>query len=203
MIPRAWSAVFDSLVQYDEPYQIVGALFESWETADSQTWTFKVRQGVTWHDGQPLVAQHFIDYFDKVQDPAAGAGTEIVAIFNGATYQAVDDQPSASCSAKPNAALLDSFTANWLVRTADFDKANPIGTGPFTFVEWKRNQHIVYKKNPNYWKPGLPYLDQLTLQMVPDQDQAINLLTTGEVDAIASVDFPKVQSLSSNSAPSR
>src|SRR6185312_10346735 len=72
--------------------------------------------------------------------------------------------------------------------------------GPFEFVEWSRNQHIKYKKNPSYWKPGLPYLDALTFQMTPDQDQAINLLTTGEVDAISSVDFPKVKSLSSNSA---
>lgn len=196
----AWSAVFDSLVQYDENYQLVGALLESWETKDSQTWTFKVRQGVTWHDGKPLVAQQFIDYFNKVQDPAAAAGTEIVAIFKGATYQAPDDQTITFVLPKPNAALLDAFTANWLVRVSDFDNAKPIGTGPFTFVEWSRNQHIKYKKNPNYWKPGLPYLDALTFQMVPDQDQAINLLSTGEVDAISSVDFPKVKSLSSNPA---
>lgn len=195
----AWSAVFDTLVQYDEQYQITGGLLESWKTDDAATWTFAVRQGVTWHDGQPLVAKHFTDYFDTILKPDSGAGTEITAIFKGATYQAVDDRTVKFVLPKPNAALLDSFSANWLVRTADFDNAKPIGTGPFAFVEWKRNQQIVYKKNPSYWKPGLPYLDNLTFKMVPDQDQAINLLTTGEVNAIASVDFPKVKSLSANS----
>jgi peptide/nickel transport system substrate-binding protein len=196
----AWSAVFDTLVEYDEQYQITGGLFESWKTDDAITWTFAVRKGVTWHDGQPLVAKHFTDYFDTVLKPDSGAGTAITSIFKGATYQAVDDHTVKLVLPQPNAALLDGLSANWLARTADFDNAKPIGTGPFTFVEWTRNQQVAYKKNPSYWKPGLPYLDTLTFKMVPDQTQAINLLTTGEVNAIASVDFPKVKSLSANSS---
>lgn len=194
----AWSAVFDTLVEYDEEYNITGGVFESWETADATTWTFKVRSGVTWHDGQPLVAQHVIDYFDKILQPDAGAGTEKVATLQGATYSAVDDLTVSLALPVTNAALLDDLSSHWLPRVSDFDPAKPMGTGPFAFAEWQRNQHIKYTKNANYWKPGLPYLDELTIRMVPDQDQAINLLTTGELQAIASVDFPKVEALSSN-----
>jgi peptide/nickel transport system substrate-binding protein len=194
----AWSAVYDTLVEYDTEYNIVGSIFESWSSDDATTWTFKVRQGVTWHDGVPLVAQDVIDYFDALTAPDAGAGTEVIEPFAGATYEAPDDATVVLMLAAPNAALLDKFSAHWLLRARDFDPAKPIGTGPFSFVDWERNLQVKYAKNANYWKPGLPYLDELTLRMVPDQDQALNLLTTGEVDAIASVDFAKVQSLSSN-----
>lgn len=194
----AWSAVYDTLVEYDTEYNIVGSIFESWSSDDATTWTFKVRQGVTWHDGMPLVAQDVIDYFDALTAPDAGAGTEVIEPFDGATYEAPDDATVVLTLAAPNAALLDKFSAHWLLRARDFDPAKPIGTGPFSFVDWERNLQIEYAKNASYWKPGLPYLDELTLRMVPDQDQALNLLTTGEVNAIASVDFAKVQSLSSN-----
>src|SRR5262245_49525100 len=56
-----WTAVYDTLVEYDDQYNLVGGLFESWETSDAATWSFKVRQGVVWHDGQPLVVQHLLD----------------------------------------------------------------------------------------------------------------------------------------------
>jgi peptide/nickel transport system substrate-binding protein len=194
----AWTAIYDTLVEYDQDYNLTGGIFESWTSDDAQTWTFKVRQGVTWHDGAPLVAQDVIDYFDAILAPDSGAGSEKVATIAGATYEAPDDATVVLTLAAPNAALLDDFTSHWLSRARDLDPAHPIGTGPFAFVEWERNLHIKYEKNPNYWKPGIPYLDSLTLRMVPDQDQAINLLTTGEVDAIASVDFAKIQSLSSN-----
>ncbi|MEA2527597.1 MAG: peptide/nickel transport system substrate-binding protein [Thermomicrobiales bacterium] len=195
-----WSVVFDTLVEYDESYNVTGGLLESWETADAITWTFKVRQGVTWHDGQPLVAKHVTDYFTAVQDPASGAVSNVTGAIKGATFEAVDDQTVRLVLAAPNAALLDNFSSQWLARTADFDNAKPIGTGPFSFVEWNRNQHVKFVKNASYWKAGLPYLDDITMRMVPDQDQAINLLTTGEVHAIASVNFPRVAELSSNPA---
>lgn len=196
----AWTAIFDTLVEYDEEYNITGGIFESWTTEDAQTWNFAVRQGVTWHDGTPLVAQDVIDYFDILVAPDSGAGSEKVATIEGATYEAPDDATVNLTLAAPNAALLDDFTSHWLCKVQGLQPDNPVGTGPFSFVAWNRNQQVEYKKNPNYWKTGYPFLDTLTLRMVPDQDQAINLLTTGEVNSIASVDFPKVQSLSTNSS---
>ena len=152
----AWSAVFDTLVAYDEQYIITGGIFESWTTDDAQTWTFKVRQGVTWHDGAPLVAKDVTDYFDTVLAPDSGAGSEKVATIAGSTYDAPDDATVVLTLPAPNAALLDDFSSHWLSRTRDLDPANPIGTGPFSFVEWKRNQQIEYAKNPSYWKPVFP-----------------------------------------------
>lgn len=193
-----WSAVFDTLVEYDQDYNLVGGLFESWETDDAATWTFSVRSGVQWHDGQLLVAQHIVDYFDTVLDPESGAASNVRDAIAGATYEAPDDMTVRLILAQPNAAVLDDFTSQWLSRTTDFDESSPIGTGPFSFAAWERNREIRYAKNESYWKPGLPYLDELTFRMVPDQDQAINLLVSGEVQAIASVNFPRVAELEAN-----
>lgn len=187
-----WSTVFDTFVEYDDNYTIVGGLLESWQTSDATTWTFKVRQGVTWHDGKGLVANDFVNYFKTAQDPASGTYSQIIKPLKGATFDAPDDHTVRLTLAAPNAALLDDFSAFWLARTADFSESQPIGTGPFQFVSWERNRQVVLKANMAYWKPGQPALSDLTIRMVPDPNQAINLLKTGEVHAIASVNLPQM-----------
>jgi ABC-type transport system substrate-binding protein len=64
----------------------------------------------------------------------------------------------------------------------NFDATNPVGSGPFTFVEWVRNQHVKVAKNPNYYKTGLPYLDGVEFLPTPEENQKIVLLQTGGVD---------------------
>lgn len=195
-----WSAIFDTLVEYDSEYNLAGGLFESWESDDAKTWTFNLRQGVQWHDGQPFVAADVISYFDTVLDPESGAASNVLDSIADATYEAVDDHTVQLVLPQANAAILDDFTSQWLARTTDFDNAQPVGTGPFSFVEWERNRQIKLAKNASYWKEGLPYLDELIIRMVPDQDQAINLLMSGEVQAIASVNFPRVSEMQANPA---
>ena len=197
---HVYTVLYDTFVRYDDEYQLVGGLLESWESADAQTWVFQVRQGVKWHDGVELTAQHFVDYIDTVLDPEAGAASETSDLYADATYQALDDQTLEIVLPRQDAALLDGFTAQWLSRTADLDPEQPIGTGPFKFVEWNRNQSIRFERNADYWRDGLPYLDELTLTMVPDATTRVNLLLTGEVDAIVSVPLAEVGRLEQESA---
>jgi ABC-type transport system substrate-binding protein len=187
-----WNMLYDSFVRYDDKYEITGGLFESWETEDAQTWVFHVRQGVKWHDGVELKAIDFVEYMDKVLDPEAGATTETIDLFADATYQALDDYTLELVLPRPDAALLDGFTAQWLSRVRDFDPQMPVGTGPFKFVEWERNQHIKMVRNEDYWREGLPYLDELTIAFVPDPSTRIALLLTGEIDVVANVPLPEV-----------
>src|SRR5690348_16490102 len=69
---------------------------------------------------------------------------------------------------------------------------NPVGagSGPFEFVEWKRNDHLTLKRNPNYWQSGLPYLDGLTYRAIPDTSAILAALRTGDID-IARIIAPK------------
>src|SRR6056297_1426707 len=135
-----YTIVYDTFVRYDDDYRIVGGLFESWESDDAVTWTFQVREGVTWHDGVVLTAQHFIDFFDAVQDPEMGATTETISLFEGVDYEAVDPLTIRMVLPEPNAALLDAFSRQWLSRVDGYDADAPIGTGPFRLVDWRRNE---------------------------------------------------------------
>ena len=59
---------------------------------------------------------------------------------------------------------------------------NPVGTGPFKFVEWKRNDSITIEKNEDYWQEGLPKLDKVIFRSIPDNSARLNALITGEID---------------------
>src|SRR5699024_5084466 len=61
-------------------------------------------------------------------------------------------------------------------------ESNPVGTGPFKFVEWKRNDSITIEKNEDYWQEGLPKLDKVVFESIPDNAARLNALTAGEID---------------------
>jgi ABC-type dipeptide transport system, periplasmic component len=193
-----YTLVYDTFLPYNESYEIVGGLFESWESNDATSWTFTVRQGVQWHDGVELTAQHFIDFFDAVQDPELGATSETISLFEGASYSAPDESTIEMVLPAPNAALLDAFTRQWLSRVADYDAASPIGTGPFQLVEWRRNEVMRFAANRAYWREGMPYLDAVTVRMVPDATTRLNLLLTGEVHLIRSVPMAELERIESS-----
>jgi len=193
-----WSQVYDTFVQYDDDYNIEGRLFESWESPDAKTWTFHVRKGVKWHDGVELTAQHFMDYFEAALDPASGASTETADLYKDAKIEKLDDYTIKMVYPEPDAALLDGFAAQWLSRPKDFNPEKPIGTGPFKFVEWKRNQYVKLARNPDYWRDNLPYLDQLTFMFVPDPSTQKAMLLSGEVHTLKRVGLPDVQELEKN-----
>jgi peptide/nickel transport system permease protein/peptide/nickel transport system substrate-binding protein len=76
--------------------------------------------------------------------------------------------------------------------------ANPVGTGPYKFVEWQRNDHLTGTKNTSYWQPGRPYLDQITIRYIPDQQTEINAVQAGEVDFAMKIDPGNVDTLKKN-----
>ena len=190
-----YNLIFDKLVWYDASYNLQPGLFESWHTEDAKIWTFNVRPNVTWHDGAPLTAHQIIDFFDKVADPSSGATTEKSSILQDVTYQALDDLTIEMTLPAPNSVLLDTLDLLYIVRVSDFDANNPIGTGPFQLDEWNRNQSMVFSRNDQYWQDDLPYLDQVTIRMVPDATTRLNMLLTGEVDIIDDVPASEVERL--------
>ncbi|WP_255522680.1 ABC transporter substrate-binding protein [Blastococcus sp. TML/C7B] len=65
--------------------------------------------------------------------------------------------------------------------------ANPVGTGPFTFVSWQRDSNLVVQKNENYWQEGKPYLDKITFRPIPDEDTRLSSLRSGDIDVMQSL----------------
>lgn len=179
--------------QLDEQFNPEPDLAESWTVSpDGRAYTFKLRTGVTWHDGQPFSSADVKFTFDEVllkYYARTKAGLENV--LDGI------DTPDASTVVMrfkqpygPLLQRLDAREAPILPRHiyAGSDVQNnpanlrPVGTGPFKFVEYQKGESVRLVRNERYFKPGLPYLDELIFKIIPQASTATRALEHGEVD---------------------
>src|SRR5712691_3305666 len=144
-------------------------LAESWTVSpDSLTYTFKLRQGVRFHDGSPMTSRDVKASYDKIIFPPAGA----ISFRKGAYHvveaiEAPDPQTVRFRLKWPEASFLVNVSSpfNWiykadlLAKDMRWYETNVMGTGAFKFVEHVKGSHLVGKKNPDYWDKGKPYLD--------------------------------------------
>jgi peptide/nickel transport system substrate-binding protein len=173
--------------------KLTGDLAERWEVADDGlTYTFHLRDGVTWQDvpplnGRPLVADDVIATFERIERE----GFQQYMLENVERIEAPDDRTVVIHMSAPFAPLLN-FMANhymWIIpREAERGlidlRSTAIGTGPFIMTARTPNVETVYEKNPGYWEEGLPYLDGIRLLVVPDQGARLAAFRTGEVDML-------------------
>jgi peptide/nickel transport system substrate-binding protein len=193
--------VFNNLVMFDQHKRqnsldgIVPDLAESWKwSEDGKTLTFSLRSGVKWHDGKPFTAADVKCTWDLL----AGTAPENFKVnFRKGWYANVESvtvngEHEAVFNLKtPQPALLallaSGFTPVYPCHVSPGKmRQAPIGTGPFKFVEYKSNQGIKVARNPNYWKPGLPYLDGIEYTIITNRSTAILAFVSGKFD----VTFP-------------
>ena len=189
--------VFNNLVMYDQHVaqnslaSIVPDLATDWVWNQEFTeLTFKLRHGVSWHDGKPFTAADVKCTFDLLTGKAteklkvnfrANWFANIAEIATEGTDQAIFrfKQPQPAFLAL----LASGFTPVYPCHVSVRDmRQNPIGTGPFKFVEFKANQSVKVIRNPNYWKPGLPYLDGIDYTIIPNRSTAILGFVSGKFD---------------------
>jgi peptide/nickel transport system substrate-binding protein len=170
------------------------SLAEKWEIVDPTTITFTLRQGVKFHDGTDFDAESVKWNYTRILDPAtrSAARSNLTDIDR---VEAADKHTARFILKSPNAPLLTSmatvYGAGMASRTAvekwgkEFT-SHPVGTGPFIFDQWVPGSHVTVKRNPNYWEKdasgkALPYLDEVTIQAIPDDTVRYANLQTGEV----------------------
>jgi peptide/nickel transport system substrate-binding protein len=183
---------YDSLLAYDKDLNIVPGLAESWENVDENTWEFKLREGVKFHNGKELKAEDVVYSLtlgaDATSvDPAAAS----VAGFKAAitNVEAVDDYTVRITTDGPDATVPGWFAwSRWSVIAPKdvYDQIEPTvemdGTGPYKLVEYVQNDRLVFERNPDFWGEGQGCLDRLTLKIIPDEAARIAALRAGEVD---------------------
>ena len=156
--------------------------------ATFDTWTLTVRSGIVFHDGTALTAAVVRNNFAALRSSALTGG----ALQGVASVTAPDDRTVVFTLTSPTTGFAAALTtqAGYIVAQATLDHptAPPVGTGPFVYADWQPNGHFTATRNPHYWQPGLPYLDQITFRPVPDTTQREDSLRTGSVDAIVSID---------------
>ncbi len=207
--------VCEPLVWEPEPGKFLPGLADSWEISpDAKEYTFKLKQGVKFHDGTPFNAAAVKFTLDRVVDPATKAGqshdqlgpydhTEVV---DGNTAKVVMKQPYAPLLTNLNGYLgIVSPTAVQKMGLAEFAR-HPVGSGPFVFKEWVPKDHVTLVKNPDYnWgssyfkHAGPAYLDDVTFKVIPDQSVRTGTLKTGETHVIDDVDPLEYDTLSKDS----
>ena len=184
-VQQAVAGVYSGLLHYDpdDPTKIAGDLAERWTVSpDNLTYTFHLRKGVTWHDGQPFSATDVKATFDRVLNPnfqSPRCGSMLKPMVAG--VEQVDAHTVQFRLKFPAAPFLASIASAWCRVVAKHvldkhgDLTGPqaqIGTGPFKFKRYERGSIIEWERNPRYFVPGLPYLDgvrQYILVGVPTQ----------------------------------
>src|SRR6201995_2212865 len=193
--------IFNNLVLYDQHIaqnsmdDIRPELAESWSwSGDKKKLTFKLRQGVKWHDGKPFTSADVKCTFDMLmgksqqkfrQNPRKSWYDQVEDVSVNGDFEASFDlkRPEPSLLALLASGYTPAYPGH--VSPAEM-RTHPIGTGPFKFVELKANESIKLTKNADYWKKGLPYLDGIEYTIIPNRSTAILAFIAGKFD----VTFP-------------
>lgn len=177
--------LFGSLTTYDADSTLIGDLATSWEL-DGTAWVFRLREGVTWHDGSPFSAEDVKYTFDRALAPETGS---FAASYLGldSTFDVIDPLTLRANLPAVNASYPDVLTGVGIVKkdSGDSNKNAPVGTGPFTFGSWTPNEQTVYVRNDNYYDPSRPLLDEVIFRPIPDPQLAITNLKAGNVGLVS------------------
>jgi ABC-type transport system substrate-binding protein len=183
------SSVLEPLAAVGSDKQAAPFLATSWTpNADSTSWTVKLRPGVTFQNGEKFDAAAVKKNFDFF---LTGPLTSMALSGVLTSTTVVDDQTvrfdmSQPWGAFPNSILDGPFymMAPAMLALPDQGQAHPIGTGPFTFDSWQRDNSFKAVKNPNYWQKGLPHLDSIEFKVIPDSTSRMNALKSGNINAL-------------------
>src|ERR1700674_1733598 len=193
-----FSAVFNNLVMFDPAKvhesleTVIPDLAESWSwDATTTKLTFKLRQGVKWHDGQPFTAKDVqctwrmligkSDVHDFRRNPRKVWYSKLQDVtVNGdyeATFELSEPQPSLPVL------LASAFSPVYSCHVPQATmRTRPVGTGPFKLVEFNRGASIRLVRNPDYWKKDRLYLDEITFRMIDSRATRMLAFATGEFD---------------------
>jgi peptide/nickel transport system substrate-binding protein len=199
-----YANVFEGLTRFGPDGSVNPGLAESWEISeDGTTYTFTLRSGVTFHDGEPMTAEDVVFTLDRAR--AEGSTNAQPALFaNIVSVEAVDDTIVTVTLDGPDGAFL--FDMAWgdavIVdpASAETNATNPIGTGPFRFVEWVQGDRVELARNDAYWGEPAP-LEAATFRFISDPNAAFAALMAGDVDAFPN--FPAPETLSQFEADPR
>ncbi len=188
--------LFTPLIQYDAKLQPVPWLAERWELTDSAV-TFHLRRDVMWHDGRPVTAEDVKFTFDLAKDSSTASllGSAYMNMVREATV--VDPHTVRFSFTAPHAQALDGFWWPPLpkhllqnVPPAELSRhafnRQPVGSGPFKFVEWRPNQSVTFEANPQFPATlgGRPNLDRVVFRVVPEATTMVTELINGTADMI-------------------
>ncbi|MBL0714956.1 MAG: ABC transporter substrate-binding protein [Desulfosarcina sp.] len=193
--------MYDPLVWTDDDGKSVPALAESWTVSkDGTAYTFKLRQDVTFHNGEPFNADAVVFSWKR------GSGEKMQWKDKWTMAQSVEkiDEYTVKITTKgPNPLMLRMLSEYWAMVPPKYHQEvgengfqnHPVGTGPFVFKKWKKGDRIIFEANPNYWQKGLPKVKTLIFRPIPESAPRVAAIQTGEIDIVTRLSAEEAEGL--------
>lgn len=205
--------LYETLVNFGErDVTIQPGLAKSWEPSeDGLTYTFQLQEGVKFHDGTDFNAEAVVKNFERWKAGGEkhpyyssqfvlGDKQVIESVTAEGDYTVVFKLSQPQAPFLKNLAMSPFAIASPTAFEANEEglSTNPVGTGPFKFVDWKRNDSITIEKNPDYYIDGLPKLEKVIYRAIPENATRLNSLNTGEIDVADGLSPSDKTSIESN-----
>lgn len=197
------ASLYDGLTAMDpETLELVPGLATSWEQIEPTVWQFKLREGVTFHNGEAFTAEDVKFSWDRMADPDSGA-LQIAQMGYMDSVEVVDDFTVNIITKDAYSPLPAVVRTHLRIVPKDLVEeigpeafaASPVGTGPYTFVEWIPDQQITHEANEDYWG-GAPEIKRVVYISAPEASTRVSMLLAGEADIIETVldtDVPRIE----------
>ena len=186
--------IYEGLLRYDTELNPMPGLAESWEISDDGlTYTFKLHDGVVWHDGEPFTSEDVKFSADKfLRETHARLRASLKYVES---IETPDETTVVFKLSEPFGPFINAFEVGTMpmIPKHIYDgtdyanneaNAKPIGTGPFKFENWEKGSYIHLVKNEDYYVDGLPHLDEVYYRVIPDAASRAVAFETGEVDVL-------------------
>ena len=191
-IGQVTSKIFEGLLEYDWSLKPVPGLAESWKVSpDGKTITFTLQKGVKFHDGKPFTSADvkfsILEVLKKMHPRGPATFREVTEIdtpdAHTVIFRLAGPAPYLlmALSGYESPMLPKHLYEGTDIKASKYGNA-PVGTGPFKFVEWQRGQFIRLDRNPDYWKPGRPYLDGIEYTIIADRSTRMLSFASGKFD---------------------
>lgn len=193
-----WQLVFDSLILQQPDGSFEPRLATDWTISDDGlTYTFNLREGVVFHNGEPFEADDVVFTFERAKEIGIPYALARVGVIESIT--ALDDLTVEFVLSKFDSGFMNNLANTFPVSTAILNReaaasSDPalfmVGTGPFKMVSYAPERELVLEKNAEYWEPDRPKVDSLIIQYIPEQQAQLAALQAGEIDLM----FPTPES---------
>jgi peptide/nickel transport system substrate-binding protein len=184
--------IFDALLTREaQTMKLAPMLATSWKNIDPTTWEFTLATGAKFHNGEPVDAKAVQFSLDRTKDPNSTAGFVDQASYD--STQVVDDRTVRIKTTSPSPILPNLLVDVYILppnyyntTSPDVLQQKPVGSGPYVFKEWTKDDHITMQVNPNYWRTPAT-VQQVTFKPVPELSTRVAQLQSGDADVIVNV----------------
>ncbi len=198
--------IYSQLIDYDGAGNFIPKLATEWKNIDEYTWEFKLREGVTFHNGAPFNAESVKFTIDYMLNPDNKSVYGSRWMKDLKEFKVIDEYTIQFVTQQPNASFLHRVYTDiqplepGYVQEVGVEEAakKPIGVGAYKFKEWKRGESVSFEANDDYWE-GEPQIKDVTIKFIPEFSSRLSSLLSGDVDLIKSVPVDSIDRVEADS----